>query len=146
MKAIYGKKCLVDTNILLFARDKASPYHHQAANIFQNIAEGKFEAYISYQNLMEYGAVLTRLYKVTQKETAKDIEMLLSDSNITVIYPSPNSAAIFLKMLKEESGVYIFDLFLAATAISAGIKMIVSDDHDFRKIKEISLFNPIEEY
>lgn len=145
MKAIYGKKCLVDTNILLFARDKASPYHTKAANIFQMITEGKFEAYVSYQNLLEYSAVMTRLYKVSQKETASDIEMLLSYPNIKVIYPTLAASTVFLKLLKEEKGVYIFDLYLAATAISIGIKVIISDDRDFRKIKEVALFNPVED-
>ncbi len=139
---ISGKKCLFDTNILIFARDKTSLRHQKAVELFKDLEAGKFEAFVSYQNLLEFTAVLTRVYKISQKEVAGDLELLLSSPKIRVIYPTLATLPIFLKLLKKDTGVYVYDLYLAATAKTNGIEIIISNDNDFQKIKEVNLFNP----
>lgn len=142
MMNISGKKCLFDTNILIFARDKTSLRHQKAVELFKDLEAGKFEAFVSYQNLLEFTAVLTRVYKISQKEVAGDLELLLSSPKIRVIYPTLATLPIFLKLLKKDTGVYVYDLYLAATAKTNGIEIIISNDNDFQKIKEVNLFNP----
>lgn len=144
MMNIYGKKCLFDTNILIFARDKTSLLHEKTVKLFKDLESDKFETFVSYQNLLEFTAVLTRVYKLSQKEVSKDLELLLSSPKIRVIYPTIATLPIFLKLLKKDTGVYVYDLYLAATAKTNGIEIIISNDNDFQKIKEINLFNPFK--
>lgn len=142
MMNISGKKCLLDTNILLFAADRGSPLHQKSKELFQQIDEDRFQAYISVQNILEFAAVLTRGYNLHQKKVKDFIDRLLSDNKITLLFPNLLAFQIFMKLLQKETGVYVFDLFLAATAKAAGVSTIVSDDDDFRNLPGFTAYNP----
>jgi len=142
MNRILRKNCLLDTNILIFVTDQNSPYHSEALKIFDVIARGELKAYVSTQNLLEYGAVLTRVYKVPQKEIAADIQELLSDSYFTVIHPAEIAVSIFLDFMNKKTGTYIYDLYLIATAIVSNMDYIITDDRELAKVKGIKIFNP----
>ncbi len=141
MKTISGKKCLLDTNILLYAIDKKSSFHKEALLLFKKIENGDFFAFVSVQNLLEFGAVLSRGYKVPLKEVAEDMRLLLSNPKIKLIYPGPAVLPIFLRLMDKAPNVYIFGLFLTATALDNKIEVIISKDLDLKKIKEVIVYS-----
>ncbi|KKU89084.1 MAG: hypothetical protein UY20_C0017G0012, partial [Candidatus Yanofskybacteria bacterium GW2011_GWA1_48_10] len=50
--------------------------------------------------------------------------------------------AQYLTQLKGERGVHAADLFLAATMLSNGITSIITNDRDFKKFSELTVYNP----
>lgn len=144
MKDIYGKKCLLDTNIILAARIRTDPHHIIATKIFEDIEKNIFAPFLSIQNVLEFSAVLTRVYKLSSREAARDIELIFSLPRIQVLYPTVTSRNIFIQLLSSYPNIYVFDLYLAATAISFGIDIILSNGNDFAGIKEIEFHNPFQ--
>lgn len=144
MNPIYGKKCLLDTNIFLFAYDRSSPHHQRAVRLFKDLEEERFQGYFSIQTLLEFGAVLNRGYKISMKEVKEDIELILANPKLKILYPLPSVLPIFLQLFQKEDKLYIFDLYLIATARAFNMEVIITADEDFRKIKDISVYNPFK--
>lgn len=144
MNPIYGKKCLLDTNVFLFAYDRSSPHHKQAVQLFKDLEEGKFQGFFSIQTLLEFGAVLTRGYKIAEKEVLEDIELILANPKLKILFPLPSVLIEFLRLFKRENRLYIFDLYLIATAKIFEIEVIITADSDFKTVKDISVFNPFK--
>lgn len=142
MNPIYGKKCLLDTNIFLFANDRSSVHHKKAVQLFKELEEGRFQGYFSIQTLLEFGAVLTRGYKIPKEEVEKDIKLILSNPKLKILFPLPSVLTEFLRLFGKETKLYIFDLYLIATAKIFEIEVIITADEDFRFVKDISIFNP----
>ena len=142
MKTIYGKKCLFDTNILIAGRIENHSFHTQAKEIFSDLRENRFTAFISVQNIMEYSSVLMKGYGLSHREMRKNITDLILLPGIGVIYPSPMSTDLYLEMIEKYSMMFVYDLYLLATAISNGVEVIISADRDFSKVKEIEFYNP----
>lgn len=135
-------RCLLDSNILVAYTVKESSNHRKALNFFQTVIDGKLKAFISTQNLLELSAVLTRAYKLTNKQASFDIEKFISDPLIEIVYPNSQVMGKFNQLLKEKFKVHVTDLFLVATALSYNIGTIITDDRDFTKIKGIKAYNP----
>ena len=58
-----GKKYLLDTNVLIYSVDKASPFYAKAKKIIEIGIKQNVSFVITHQNLLEYTAVLRRVYK-----------------------------------------------------------------------------------
>lgn len=144
MNPIYGKKCLLDTNVFLFAYDRSSSHHNLAVRLFKELEEGKFQGFFSIQTILEFGAVLTSGYKITEKEVLEDTELILAHPKLKVLFPLPSLLPDFLALLNKDSHLYIFDLYLIATAKIFGIEVIITADEDFQRIKDISVYNPFK--
>lgn len=144
MNPIYGKKCLLDTNVFLFAYDRSSPHHQKAVQLFKNLEEGRFQGYFSIQSLLEFGAVLTRGYRIPKRKVAEDIKLILSNQKLKILFPLPSVLTEFLQLFGKESKLYIFDLYLIATAKIFEIEVIITADEDFKTIKDISVYNPFQ--
>ena len=109
---ISGKKCLIDTNIFIYAQDKKSAHFEEASKILRYLNEEKFQAFITLQNLLEYSAVLTRFYKYPKKDVVSDLKILVSNPKIVKLYPSDKTTVEFLKLMEKEPKIYIYDLYL----------------------------------
>ncbi|OGF98816.1 hypothetical protein A2153_04675 [Candidatus Gottesmanbacteria bacterium RBG_16_38_7b] len=139
---ISGKKCLIDTNIFIYAQDKKSAHFEEASKILRYLNEEKFQAFITLQNLLEYSAVLTRFYKYPKKDVVSDLKILVSNPKIVKLYPSDKTTVEFLKLMEKEPKIYIYDLYLVAYMKVYGIEVIITDDMDFKQIKDIEVINP----
>ena len=144
MKNIFGKKCLLDTNIFIFAYDSKSTHYEKAHVLLTAVEEGKFQCFVALNTLLEFGAVLTKAYKISPIEVAHDITLLQNSQKNTILYPTLTVFQEFLALLQRDTGVYIYDLFIAATARSYGMDYIITDDRDFARIKGVKVFNPFE--
>lgn len=143
MTKLSGKRCLVDTNILVALVDGDHKNHQASVEFFDRLESGEFEAVISTQNVLELTSVLIRGLKHKTTEVAKDVEALTQDKIFEVIHPEETSLTIFFELLKKEK-MHVVDLFLVATAIAAGVEVIISEDKDFGKLKtkKIGVYNP----
>ena len=136
------KLYLLDTNILIYAQDDKSPHIKESSEILQQLNEEKFKGYITIQNLLEYSAVLTRLYKYPKSDVVADLKILSSNPKLTMLYPNDKTISIFLSMMEKDPKLYVYDLFLVAYMKAYGIKTIITDDMDFEEIKDIEVLNP----
>ena len=142
MKKLLNKRCLLDTNVLVSFIDKKHQYHKKASEIFEQILAGNIETFISSQNILELTAVFIHGYKKPKREVAENIELLMSDKLIALIYPSTKSLIRFLELMKKNTEIHTVDLFLISTALENDIDIIISGDKNLQKIKEIAVFNP----
>jgi len=134
---------IIDSNILIYSINSSSPKHITAQNFLQqNI--GKLE--ITHQNIFESLRVLTHPKFANPMKINKAIEAI---NNIveacTVICPDYKTHRVALELIEKYKLIsdQIFDAYLAATALSNGIKVIATDNvKDFQKFTEITVINP----
>ena len=134
-------KVLVDTNILIYAKDVAS-IHHDASLIF---LKQPAEYFISVKNLTEYYAVVTKGEKplLTSQEAWHDLEEF--SFFFTVLYPTQVSQQHLAKLILQYApkGILIHDFEITAIALANGIHKIATfNKSDFQTIKEIEVIVP----
>src|SRR3990167_9329684 len=112
---------LIDSNILVFAHNIASPQQEKAKEVLFAAVEGKFKAVLTAQNLLEFYSIITNPKRV-ENPLAQDKVLFITNEYINsgdfdFIYPK----GITLKTLLDLSSKYqtrraeIFDTYLVAT-------------------------------
>lgn len=134
---------LVDSNILIFAINTASPHHHAAQSFLRQQVNSLG---VAHQNILEAIRVLTHK-KFTNPMTSH--AALYSIEGITngLSLVAPDQETIFLAqaLIKKHhlTSDKIFDAYLAATAITNDITTIATDNvKDFRDFEGVSAFSP----
>ena len=135
-------KLLLDTNILVYAKDEDSQFHSRVMNL---ITVGEFELYTTSKNLAEYYAVVTRGEEpvLTPKEALEDIVQFASA--FIIIYPSKDSFLILQNLISEHvpKGLKIHDFEIAAISLSYGIPNIFTlNKKDFKSISGLEVVSP----
>jgi predicted nucleic acid-binding protein len=134
---------LVDSNILIYAVNEASPKIKQSQEFLQT---HRSEIAIAHQNILESLRVITHP-KFQVPHTIRDALEALEriTSHATVIAPNKLTVSITWNLIQdyEIKANQIFDAYLAATALSWGIDTIATDNtKDFMRITEIKVINP----
>lgn len=145
-----SKLALIDTNILVYAIDKESPFHNISRTILKKVAQGSVLGCVSIQNLMEFYSVVTskQIFKqpLTYLQAWKEILNLIQ-SGITVIYPEKAILNIVSELILESKleGKRIDDLYLVATMLVNEVYTIyTANDKDFTSFtKDIQVVNPL---
>lgn len=134
---------LVDSNILVYSLNTRSP-KHTAAQEFLRFH--KSENVIAVQNILEATRVLTHpkfSNPMTSEMATGALDAIMAA--IPMIYPNQDTFSVawaFIKKYRLRAD-YMFDAYLAATAITNGVMVIASDnERDFRVFEEIIVFNP----
>lgn len=134
---------LLDSNILVYAINHASPKHKLAQRF---IAENVSDLTIAHQNIFETLRVLTHPKFPSPMKTAQALEAVERITRTCqIIHPDEKTYHLTLLLIKKYklSSDRIFDAYLAATALSNDISTIATDNtRDFKVFSEISVFNP----
>lgn len=144
-----SKVCLLDTNVLVYAADKNSPFFEGSRKLIESGFAGEIDLCISPQTISEFFAVITDSKRVenprTQKEAITEIKKYLQSKRIRKIYPGPETSNTMVDLLerypvkKQE----IFDLQLVATMLSNRVKRIFTfNREDFLKFADIEVVEP----
>lgn len=140
---------LLDTNILVYAADKSSPFYQNSLLLREKGLKGEISLCICPQILTEFFAIVTDSKRVSKPRTQKDalveIEKYLSSKNILKIYPGPEIFERMIDLLKKYkiTKQKIFDLQLVATMLCNDITQIYTHNKsDFLKFKEITVLSP----
>lgn len=134
---------LLDSNILVYAINSASPKHKKAQKFLQDNV-GNLD--IAHQNILESIRILTHpkfAYPMKVKDVLEAVSNIVVGCNL--ISPNYQTAYIALEMIKKYKmfSDKVFDCYLAATALSNSIDSIATDNiKDFKKFKEIKVVNP----
>ncbi len=132
---------LVDTNVLIYVKDRSSEFHTWAQAIFH----GEFTLYTTSKNLSEYYAATTR-----GEKPLLSAEMALSDlSDFTrycqILYPDPSSQDVLFRLLSEDkpTGLKVHDVEIASIAIANDIfHMATNNPDDFKRIAGLTIIAP----
>lgn len=139
---------LIDTNVLIYAADEASPFHKASKDLRDKAIKGEIELCLCPQILMEFYAILTDPKRVENsrkpKEVIEEIEKYLN-SGIQIIYPKEDAILRVLHLLRKYKlkKQKVFDAFLVATMLSNGVYQVYTyNQEDFEKFEEIEVLIP----
>jgi len=131
---------LLDTNVLVHAAYRESPLYAAAAELVDRGLKERGLYCIAPQNLIEFGAVVSRARLVSRplspREISRITSLLYRSRRLGKIYPRRGTV---LRTMRQGAALGItgptwYDLFLAVTMREAGVEMIITEDlADFRK-------------
>ena len=143
------KPVFLDSNILVYAINKKSPYYIGARAILDIINKGELRACLSPQVLGEFYAVITNPRKLERalppQEAVYVVERLLSADAVLKLYPQQNTLKLTLKLVKhyQIKDLDFFDAHIVATMLDNGVTTIYTvNEGDFAVFKEIKAVNP----
>lgn len=142
----------VDTNILVYAWDKESPWHQQAADLLDRLELGTSEWAIPDSCLCEYYQTVTNSKKqanpATPKEALERIEFWLALPHVAILCEFVDEDydhwACFTDILEyaEIKGLDVFDAHVAAICITHRVGEFWTLDKGYRRFKGLKVRNP----
>ncbi|HEY3293907.1 MAG TPA: type II toxin-antitoxin system VapC family toxin [bacterium] len=142
-------KCL-DTSVLIYAADTASPHHGRAVEFLEQSVSGKWAACVCEQSLHEFAA-LTTSERFARRPLApvtveKMIERLTRYPQPVVLYSDDAILRRAFKLMEKNPARITFGAaHLAATMLAHGVKTLVTPDRNaFAALREIGIENPFE--
>ncbi len=137
-------KYFLDTNILVYSFDHASPPKQKIARRLIDDAIEDDKGVISSQVVQEFLNVATRKFAV--KLNRRDIHMFLEDVllPLCVVFPNPKTYARSLD-ISEETGFSFYDSMIIAQAQEAGCGVIYSEDLQHgRTLQGLKIIDPFK--
>jgi predicted nucleic acid-binding protein len=132
---------LLDTNVLVYAAYRRSPFHDAAAVLVDRGLKQRGVFCIAPQNLVEFAAVVTRRRLQNPPLPFNDVfriaDLLYRSRTLAKIYPRRGTVARAMRegARLEISGSAWYDLFLALTMRDAGVRLIVTENiSDFERL------------
>jgi predicted nucleic acid-binding protein len=139
----------LDTNVLVYAADGTSPFHHPSKHLRDSGLRGEVSLCVFPQIFSEFFAVITDSRRVsnprTREEAATEIEKYLKAAYLLKLYPGPDVMDIMLDLLRryQVKRQEVFDLQLVATMLSNNIKRIYTFNREhFDRFAEIDALDP----
>ncbi len=140
---------LLDTNVLVYAADEASPFHQATSTLREKGLKGEISVCLCPQALNEFFAIVTDPRRVgnpiSQKDALLEMEKYFYSKNILKIHPGPEIIERTLDLLAQHeiTKQEIFDLQLVATMLSNNVtRLYTYNRDDFVKFKEIEVLAP----
>lgn len=142
---------LLDTNLLVYARNSDVPFHGKAVEIRNNAVNGILEAAIALQSLSEFIAIVTSSRRVenplTSENASLEVQNYLNCHQLVKLGITEQTMKVLVDLVKKYKvqSQSIFDAQIVAIMIENGIKEIwTANDKDFLKFREVSVNNPFE--
>jgi predicted nucleic acid-binding protein len=139
-------QALVDTNVLVYAMNRAAPHHAACRALYERALAGELRLCLNAQVLFEYFAVVTHLGHMERQLSADEALLdlqALADSFQLLPQPEDLPARV-MDLLRATgfSGRHVFDVQLAATMLASGVDAIYTYDERFAKIPGITTLVP----
>lgn len=139
----------VDTNILVHAHRRDSPFHTAARTAMTGLAEGQATWGIPWSCLHEFHGIVThpRIYAPpsTAAQAVAQIDSWLESPTVQLL--SEND--LHWKELRDQllkarvQGPLVHDARIAAICLSHGVHELWSADRDFSRFPKLRLRNPL---
>ena len=139
----------VDTNILIYAHRRDSPYHSAAAKRLRQLAEGPAAWAIPWSCLHEFFSIVTnpRIYvpPSTPQEAVRQIGLWLESSSLTLLSESERHWSELRETISAGHiiGARIHDARIAAICLQHGVQEIWTADRDFSRFPGLHAVNPL---
>ena|SRR3989344_5586607 len=145
MKRLAGTVC-VDSNVLVYAQNADGRYFGRANEVIQAAANGEFDAVVALQNVLEFFATITDRKRVEKPLSVtaamEEVAKIVRGSVFRVLYPNLLTVSWWEELTevgKRAVGQRVYDRFLAATMLTNGVKIIITENkRDFAGIKGLT--------
>lgn len=131
---------LLDTNVLVHAAFRRSPWHGPAAGLVDVGLRRRGLFCVAPQVLVEFASVVTRpgfvSAPLSPAEAARMARVLYRSRKLRKIYPSRGTVSRTIQEGRTlgAAGTVWYDLFLAVTMRDAGVSVVVTENvRDFRR-------------
>ncbi len=139
-----GKRCMVDTNVLIYSTVASSPWHQESRQLLDTLLRNGTELCITPQIVREYLVVLTRggvFEKCFEPEDAmRELYAILPSF---VLLEEKQETLRHLYHLIQHYGVSgknIHDANIVATMLTHGVTHLVTyNSQDFHRFREITI-------
>lgn len=148
-----SKPILFDSNIWIYSFDKSDKQKYTIAENLRNKAiTRELNVAIAPQNYTEAFRALTdaKLFKspLLPAEAVNELNKIWQ--NVVTIFPSKETINQTVKLVRKypakSKSLGIYDFFLVATILTAGITTLYTDNvSDFKYFSEIQIVNPFAE-
>ncbi len=138
----------VDTNILVYATDTASPFHGTARALVEHLVAGPGLAYVLWPAIFGYLRIVTHpnilRSPLSSDEAMSNVEALIAPSHVRVAGEGNDFWASFRMVTTDVKprGNLVPDAHLVALMHEHGVSTIWSNDRDLRKFSDITVKDP----
>ena len=139
-----GERCLIDTNVLVYATVAGSPWYDEARRWLADLQRGGISLYITTQIYREYLVVLTRgevFEQMFTPDEALDILRTLRTS-VTVLGETSQSLEILQDLVQryQVKGKQVHDANIVAVMVHQNVDRLATyNQDDFKRYTEIIL-------
>lgn len=139
---------LADSNLLIYAIDRASPHHQKARAWLEEILSGTTPIGLAWIVALAFLRITTRAAVMNTplppERAITYLDSWLALPHVTLVRPGDQHWPILRNLLQASgtSGNLTSDAHLAALAIEHGYT-IYSSDHDFRRFAGLTVVNPL---
>ena len=143
-------RCLIDTNVLLYATLRDDPRHEAAMSVIEQARAGAFDMCVSVQNLAEMYPNLTGRKRRPPDSPQLARRKIESIARLRFVQLIPVDDSVILKTLElcEDYGVRrqdYFDMQIVAAMLINNVPTLATENAtDFRVVKEIRTVNPFD--
>lgn len=140
----------LDTNLLVYAHRRDSPFHDAAARCLRSAAEGRAPWAIPWPCLHEFYAIVThpRIYK-PPTPAAKALDQIgawLESPSLVLLSESELHWPTLRELLRsgKVAGPMVHDARIAALCLQHGVDALWSVDRDFARFETLRVMNPLD--
>lgn len=139
----------LDTNLLVFAHRRDSPFHAGAKALIAQLAEGNAAWAIPWPCVHEFHAIVThpRIYAPpsTPEQSIAQIEAWLASPTLQLLSENEMHWPELRQLLSKAKvqGPLVHDARIAALCVSHGIRELWSADRDFSRFPSLRIRNPL---
>ena len=139
----------VDTNILVYAHRKDSPFHEVAKPAIATLAEGHAAWAIPWPCAHEFLAVVTSRrifqYPTSTSGALDQVEVWLESPSLVFLSESAHHWPELRSLVATGriEGARIHDARIAALCRQHGVRELWSADRDFSRFPELTVINPL---
>ncbi len=140
----------VDVNLLLYATDRASPFHDRAVDFLRKCTSGSDILCLAWPTIMGYLRISTHPSifdePLSPDEALGNMERLLRLPQVRVISEEDGFWETYRKATAGLAvrGNLVPDAHLAGLLLQHGVNIIYTNDSDFRKFKFLDPRNPFD--
>jgi len=141
---------VIDTNILIYAADRDSPYHEVCREQLERWRRQPAPAFLTWSICYEFLRVTShprvfhRPWPIT--EGWKFLNAVLAPAGVALLEPTGRHRAVLeqtLTELPDLQGNLVHDLHIAVLMREHGVSRIVTRDTDFHRFQFLTVLDPL---
>lgn len=139
-----GKRCMVDTNVVVYSTVASSPWHQESRQLLDTLLRSGVELCITPQIVREYLVVLTRgdVFEeyFAPEDAMKELESILP--SFTLVEEKQETLKHLCHLIQRYGvrGKAIHDANIVAAMLTHGVTHLVTyNSQDFHRFREITI-------
>lgn len=139
----------LDTNLLVYAHRRDSPFHAPAFRVLTNLAEGRAPWAIPWPCLYEFHGIVThpRIYSPPTgvSQSIAQLDAWMGSPTLQLIGEDVGYWPVLRGLLQKArvAGPLVHDARIAALCISHGVHELWTADRDFGRFPDLTVRNPL---